>query len=94
LDVLERIGDVAGLDFSDVGAKLLTGAPLESGHAIAGNRMRMSSEIRLRADTEWTTKLSPWERRICWALAGGQLKRYGYERRVAVESASAADKAA
>lgn len=94
LDVLDRIGNVADLDFSAVGAKLTAGAPLEIGHTIAGNRMRMATEIRLRADTEWMARLSPWERRMCWALAGRQLKRYGYQHRATVESNSAAERAA
>ena len=94
LDVLDRIGGVADLDFSAVGAKLTAAAPLEIGHAIAGNRMRMATEIRLRADTEWMTRLSPWERRMCWALAGRQLRQYGYQPHATVESSSAAEKAA
>ena len=94
MDVLDRIGKVADLDFSAVGAKLAAGTPLEIGHAIAGNRMRMSTEIRLRADTEWISRLSPWDRRVCWALAGRQLKRYGYDRDASVESICQADRAA
>jgi sulfotransferase family protein len=93
-DVLDRIGEVAELDFSALGAKLTAGAPVEIGHAIAGNRMRMATEIRLRADTEWITRLSPRERRMCWALAGRQLRRYGYQYRGTVESTSAAERAA
>jgi hypothetical protein len=89
LDVLNRIGDAAELDFSAVGAKLTAGVPLEIGHTIAGNRMRMATEIRLQADTQWMTRLSPWERRMCWALAGRQLKRYGYQPHPTVDSTDA-----
>ena len=94
MDALDRIGKVAGLDFSAVGARLAAGTPLEIGHTIAGNRMRMAAEIRLRPDTEWIGKLPPWDRRVCWALARRQLKRYGYDREVSVESICQAERAA
>ncbi len=94
MDALDRIGKVAGLDFSAVGARLAAGTPLEIGHTIAGNRMRMAAEIRLRPDTEWIDKLSPWDRRVCWSLARTQLKRYGYDREVSLESICPAERAA
>ncbi len=91
---LERIGSVADLDFSAVAAKLAAGVPLEIGHAIAGNRMRMAAEIRLRADREWISKLSPRQRWACWVLSGRQMKRYGYPRRATVASGDGANEAA
>jgi len=49
-------------------------------HTIAGNRMRMAGRVRLRADVEWQEKMSPWDRWLCWTLAGWKLRQYGYEK--------------
>lgn len=78
--VLGTIGACAGLDMTPVVELLRSGREIPLGHTIAGNRLRMNGTIRLRADTEWTVKLPPRDRRTCWSLAGWMLKKYGYTR--------------
>ena len=80
-EALDQIGGLADVDYSEVAQAIVAGQPLGIGHTIAGNNMRMSGAVRLRADTQWIENLSPWDRKLCWAIAGSVLRRYGYGRR-------------
>ncbi|WP_347245464.1 sulfotransferase [Thermogutta sp.] len=55
--------------------------PLEPGHIVAGNRLRMQRHIRLRPDVEWQSKLSFAEKMLIWLLAGWKARSYGYRYR-------------
>ncbi|RMG33410.1 MAG: sulfotransferase [Planctomycetota bacterium] len=77
---LERLGQSVGLDMRPVIDDVRHGREIPVGHMIAGNRLRMSGVIRVRADTEWIRKLPARDRRTCWIIAGWLLKRYGYTR--------------
>lgn len=76
--VLARIGRLIDLDLSELGDAVSAGQPMNMGHTIAGNRLRRSGGVRLRADMEWIEKLPRRDRRMCWTLAGWLLKHYGY----------------
>jgi hypothetical protein len=78
--VLGRISELADVDLSQVARAITSGAALDVGHTIAGNRMRMSGSVKLRADLEWTTMLPSRERRMCWKIAGCLLQQYHYSR--------------
>ena len=78
--VLAGIGRLVELDLSGLGRALARGELMQVGHAIAGNRLRMAGSVRLRPDTQWTTRMSAGDRWICWALAGWLLRSYGYAR--------------
>ena len=57
--------------------------PIEPGHIVAGNRLRMQRHIRLRPDVEWQSKLSFAEKMVIWLLAGWKARSYGYHYRPA-----------
>ena len=77
---LAQIGRAIDLDLTALAESVRSGLPLHIGHTIAGNRLRMAGRVQLRADAEWLHKLSPWNRRICWLLAGWKMRQYGYPR--------------
>jgi len=77
---LAGIGRLVALDLGGLGRALARGEPMQVGHAIAGNRLRMAGTVRLRPDTQWTTSMSAADRWICWALSGWLLRLYGYAR--------------
>jgi hypothetical protein len=82
---LERIGRLIGLDLGGVARAVAEGAPMRIGHTIAGNRLRMGGPVQLRADTQWMTELTAWDRWKCWALSGPLLWHYGYGARPRVQ---------
>lgn len=75
-----RIAPLVGTDLSQLGQALVTGSPLSPGHRVAGNRMRMAGNVRLRPDLEWTEKLPEGDARTFWLMAGWLARRYGYTR--------------
>ncbi len=78
---LERIGSLLELDFTDVAVAASSGAPMQAGHNVGGNRTKKSGIITLRPDDEeWKRALSPTEQRLSWALIGWLMRRYGYKR--------------
>jgi hypothetical protein len=77
---LERIGEMIGLDLSDIALKLRDGEPIQPAHQIAGNRLRMNKSIRLASDETWRTQLPARERAAFDRLGGWLLRRYGYAR--------------
>lgn len=77
---LKRIGEIAGLDYSDVAKRLADGEPMAPGHLYAGNRVRTGGPIRLRSDTEWTRRLTSPQQNLAWLLTGRKLRRYGYKK--------------
>lgn len=52
--------------------------PLEPGHVVAGNRVRMQRQIVIRPDTEWQSRLTRFEKALCWFLVGWKARHYGY----------------
>jgi hypothetical protein len=81
VDTMAKIGDLVGLDLTELARAAAAGAPLRANHNVGGNRMRMSKDIRLRPDAEeWRKTLSPREQRLSWALMGRLMLRYGYKK--------------
>ena len=79
LPVLQKIGDFIGVDFSNIQQAIDRGEKLSFGHTIAGNRVRMQGELRLKFDQEWRQYLSPQDRRVTEILSGWLMARYGYK---------------
>lgn len=77
---LEKIENLISCNFTKVSDLISAGYPLEVGHTIAGNRLRLSGDIRLRPDMEWMQKMPETEQRIAWSIAGWLLKQYGYNK--------------
>ncbi len=77
-EALGRIAQVIDVDLTDVARAAASGESMQVGHTIAGNRLRMAGSVRLQPDWQWMRKLPPRDRRICWAIAGWLLRRYGY----------------
>lgn len=73
-----RLATLIGVPAGPWKAILEGDQPLESGHVIAGNRVRMQTDIRLRPDTQWHEGLSPNEKRLCMMLASWKALLYGY----------------
>ena len=67
-------------DLQDIIARVLAGAEFPVGHQIAGNRVRMQGNVRLRADTDWLEAMPAAQRDACWRMAGWFARRYGYSR--------------
>ena len=86
VEALSRMETALGLNLTDLAAAVAAGEPMEVGHTIAGNRLRMAGAIKLRADLEWTRRLPERDRRRCWAVAGWLLKQYQYRRFPQVET--------
>lgn len=78
--VLERIGGMTGIDFSDVASALRGGEPIHPAHQIAGNRLRMNKSIRLVQDEAWRRDMPARERAAFGRFGGWLLRRYGYSR--------------
>lgn len=79
--VLATVGETVGLDLGDLATDLLACRPMTVGHTISGNRVRMSGAIRLKPDTEWTTRLPAATRRALYLLNAPLMRRYGYRMR-------------
>lgn len=75
---LAAIGAVAGVDLKLLARALASGSTLRPDHQVAGNRLRMSAEVRLRLDHEWTTRMPPRQTRTFQLMCGHLLRRYGY----------------
>jgi Sulfotransferase family len=78
---LDEIGDLMGLDMTELAEAVSAGEPLRVGHDIGGNRMRMSKDVRVRPDAgRWGSVLSAREQRMSWAVAGWLMRSYGYQK--------------
>ncbi len=51
---------------------------LHQGHTVAGNPDRFQSEVKIKPDTEWQTKMPASDRRLVTALTWPLLLRFGY----------------
>lgn len=77
---MAALGPLMGRDLGSLGAGAAAGDAFATGHVIAGNRLRMQDEVRLRADRTWREKLGASDRRLFRLLAGPMMRRYGYRR--------------
>jgi hypothetical protein len=77
---LNRIGTLVGLDFTDVANAASSGDPMQVGHNIGGNRVRMSGSVTLQPDTvELENALSSKDQQLLRLLTGSVTRRYGYK---------------
>ncbi len=51
---------------------------MKAGHTVAGNRLRFASELRLKPDTEWMSKLPNLYRNLFWIITFPVARRLGY----------------
>jgi hypothetical protein len=79
LPVLQRIGRFIDMDLESVQRMIDEGQKLYFDHTIAGNRVRMQGELRLKYDQEWRQKLSVAERTVTEFLTAWLMVRYGYK---------------
>ena len=80
LPVLRTIGSFIGIDLENVQQRINEGEKLYFDHTIAGNRVRMKGELKLKYDQEWREKLSPRDQQVTEILTGWLMARYGYKR--------------
>jgi hypothetical protein len=79
LPVLQKIGNFIGVNLIDVQRVIDEGGKLSFGHTIAGNRVRMKGELKLKYDRDWLQNLSLQDRRVTELLSGWLMARYGYK---------------
>jgi len=72
---LGRIGDLIGCELRELADKVEQDQALSVGHTIAGNRMRMAGQARLRPDEEWRYKMGAMDKWLIGSLAGWQMRR-------------------
>lgn len=77
--VLNKIGNFIGMDLANVQQMINEDKKLHFDHTIAGNRVRMKGELKLKYDQEWRQKLSTWDRRVTEILTAWLMGRYGYK---------------
>lgn len=77
-ETARRLGNFMGLDFDALSRRVTAGEEFRRGHAVAGNRVRKVTSLRVRPDFEWRDRLAPRDRRIVWLIAGWLLRTYGY----------------
>jgi len=77
-DTMKQIEKLSHIDLTRITAKLAAEEPFDVGHTIAGNRVRMSGAIKLRADQKWQRRLSRKKRLVFELVAKSGLKKYGY----------------
>jgi hypothetical protein len=72
---LQRIASLAGLALDSHDFE--TGA-FDPAHQVAGNRLRMQKEIRVKSDDSWQKEMPERKRKLLTRACGFLLKRYGY----------------
>lgn len=75
---LASLEGVVGHRLASVGERAARGEAFSTGHTIAGNRVRMQGEVRLRSRGSWRDGLEDRDRRLFRLLAGPVMRRYGY----------------
>ncbi|MFM8322666.1 MAG: sulfotransferase family protein [Chloroflexota bacterium] len=76
--VMEQVGRLMDVDFEPLLQVTEQDGTFNFSHTIAGNRVRMKGQLRLKFDEEWREKLETRDRRITEALSGWLMARYGY----------------
>ena len=80
-EALSRIGGLVGIDLSNLLDGFTVRAIGGTRHTVAGNRIRMESEIMIRSDFAWMKNLEERHRRLFWRVAGWLARGYGYRER-------------
>lgn len=58
LEVLDRLGNFLGIDVGEAKSRIAINETFETGHLIAGNRLRLDQRIVFRADLKWQSDMS------------------------------------
>ncbi len=75
----ERIGQFLGLDVSQLRSQVRAGATFPVGHVIAGNRLRLTGQVRMQPELSDTRdQLPPGDRRLFSIVAGWTARLFGY----------------
>jgi hypothetical protein len=75
---LSRVAELVGVNYDDIATALSQGEAVPVGHTIAGNRLRMSGGVKLKANWDWQEKMPQRDKRLFWMIAGSTARRYGY----------------
>jgi len=75
---LDRISRLTGIDFSEQGRAAEAGEAFDTGHTIAGNRLRMQGKVRVEPGKGMKWRLSFWNRLVVRLLTWPLMLRYGY----------------
>lgn len=79
VSTIKRICDLVEIDSKPLIQQVLDKEySYDVGHTIAGNRLRMAGNMKLRFDEAWKTRLSHRDRRTVEVLTGWLMLRYGY----------------
>lgn len=73
-----RICAFVGVPADPLVALIASDMPFEPGHNLGGNRLRMTSTIRVRPDTEWRSRLPTLYAALAWAITARQSRAFGY----------------
>jgi hypothetical protein len=75
----ERLATFLGIDLTTIRQQVRAGAAFPVGHVIAGNRLRLSGEVRMRPElSNWADELPPGDRRLFSLVAGWTARLFGY----------------
>lgn len=75
----DRIGKFLGIDLSELRERVRAGGSFPVGHVIAGNRLRLAGEVRVRPEvSDWVSQLPPQDRRLFSLVAGWTARLFGY----------------
>ena len=75
---MKRIGALVGEDLTGVIDEQTSELEARTRHTVGGCRVRMSKNIRIKADFAWMDHLPDKDRKVFWRLAGWLAQRYGY----------------
>jgi hypothetical protein len=76
---LERVGAFLGVDVSQIRSQVRAGAPFPVGHVIAGNRLRLAGDVRMRPElSDWSRELPRSDQRLFSLVAGWTARLFGY----------------
>jgi len=73
-----NIGEFLDLDMSKLVEKITSTKPLAISHMIAGNRLRMTTEVKFKSDYEWKSRMPRDIQKKVWLTTGWLARRYGY----------------
>ena len=75
---IHLLGDLLEIDYSYVATSIASGNPINIGHVVAGNRLRMKPEAHLRQSDDWNSYLDPASRLQIERYCRRRMQQYGY----------------
>ena len=79
-EVLEKIASLIGEELFNSASDLALIHSDQDRHTVAGNRVRMQKDIRIKPDFAWMEHLSEKDRKLFWWFAGWLAQYYGYQK--------------